>query len=262
MMQPPRPLALCPLRAACAGLTLALTAACGGGEEAAPPPEDGAAAVDQKEDLAAPPPVAPSAAPVAVRGQIQCPGTEGPWTVVAERVPSGLQQGTDTPVPPVQIAAVEIREGNTFTLEVPPGPRRRLRATAGDRTAWPARGAAPWEIKGPVEGLVLDCSVPDAGLAEVGRVPYARPKVSEEAWVQARGGTGGLDHLSEGYTAEAGEAALRARYRGRLTEEQLNGMMPVLLQLGQEPERADALVAATLDRGGAAAAPPARRGRR
>jgi hypothetical protein len=254
-------LAHCPLRAAGAGLTLALTAACGGGEEAAPPPADGAAAVRAEEEQ--PAPAAPDApAPVEVRGQIQCPGTEGPWTVVAERVPSGLQQGTQTPVPPVQIAAVEIREGNTFTLEVPPGPRRRLRATAGDRTAWPTRGAAPWEIKGPVEGLVLDCSVPDAGLAEVGRVPYARPKVSEEAWVQARGGTGGLDHLSEGYTAEAGEAALRARYRGRLTEEQLNGMMPVLLQLGQEPERADALVAATLERGGAAAAPPARRGRR
>jgi hypothetical protein len=260
MHTPPRTRAR---RAACARLALALSFGCGGGEEGAPLPEDGATGVDPKEELAAPALTPPSAAPapVAVRGEIQCPGTEGPWTVIAERVPSGLQQGTDTPAPPVQIATVEIREGNTFTIELPPGPRRRLRATAGERTAWPARGATPWEIKGPVEGLVLDCSVPEAGLAEVGRVPYARPTVSEEAWVQARGGSGGLEHLGEGYTAEAGEAALRARYRGRLTEDQLNGMMPVLLQLGQEPERADALVAATLENA-AAAAPPARRGRR
>lgn len=259
MHTPPRTLAR---RAACARLALALSFGCGGGEEGAPLSEDDATGVDPKEELAAPAAALSSAAPapVAVRGTIHCPGTEGPWTVIAERVPSGLQQGTDTPVPPVQIGTTEIREGNTFTIELPPGPRRRLRATAGARTAWPARGATPWEIKGPVEGLVLDCSVPDAGLAEVGRVPYARPKVSEEAWVQARGGSGGLDHLGAGYTAEAGEAALRARYRGRLTEEQLNGMMPVLLQLGQDPERADALVAATLEN--APAAPPARRGRR
>lgn len=190
---------------------------------------------------------APAAATVTVRGELRCADHSGPFVVEGYRVPSGLQRGTDEPAAPVEVSRVEITDGVAFSIEMPPGPRRRVLARLGERAAYPARGAQPWDITTPIVGLVLDCGVGVEGLPEVRPNRHVRPQASGESWVTERGGGSGGLHKGDGYSADLAEGALRARYKDRLNEQELAVLMPLLVQSGQDPRATDALVDSVVD---------------
>lgn len=187
-------------------------------------------------------PAAAATVTVTVSGELRCADHAGPFVVEGYRVPSGLQRGTDEPAAPVEVSRVEITEGVAFSIEMPPGPRRRVLARLGERAAYPARGAQPWDITTPIVGLVLDCGVGVEGLPEVRPNRHVRPQASGESWVTERGGGSGGLHKMDGYNADLAEGALRARYKDRLSEQELAVLMPLLVQSGQDPRATDALV--------------------
>jgi hypothetical protein len=185
-------------------------------------------------------------------GRVDCAGDNSPWTIQLYRVPAGLDPQTQAPRDPVLVHSVETDPSGAYSLPYQPGPRRRIKAVqdATGREAWPSSGETPFNLTEDPDPLVLNCTFTNQGDPQVLAAAAAEKQRQQTAVAQvtptdlSRGAGSQLERLSSrgGPDADDLRSAIRQRYKGRLTDEQIDLHMPILLQLADNPREADAHV--------------------
>ena len=194
-----------------------------------------------------------------VKGSLLCTDQAG-WTVYGWRVPTNNRRDTQgLPIGAPEVSAPVTSEG-TYTLALPSGPRRFIAAVQDDtgRIAWSDPHARTFPLRHPLIRLSLDCDLtptpagdgstvamqgerPRSPQPERGPSPNGTPLAKTELGsTPARANAKELDHIQLG--SRAHRTFLRRRYANDLPEEDLEMLMPVLMQLSDDPEAADRIV--------------------
>lgn len=254
-------------------LTLLLLAACGSEQPDDAPVADGVVqqpvsrAPQQTQDQLA---SDPNAMPVS--GAVTCPDTPTGWTVEVYAIPLGdSTRSPDTLPDAAPITAAPVDDDGGFSMMVPRGARRLLvgRHPSG-ALAWGDLYGRYTEVVTEVVSLGLDCRIvpvvaPDGSrmasqgervieVVELELAPEEEAELAEnQAWVGAVPAAPKVDAWGRAPEDMGGQETydrIRARYRHRLTEEELNLLMPMLYQLSDQPRAADQLVDQTVQQRG------------
>lgn len=238
-----------------ATLALLILAACGGkpsksgGDAAANAALIGGLTTDAARSAAE---LKESGAPT-VSGVLDCIG--GDWTVLAWRLAPSTRRGpTGLPKHPPEVA-VSLGSPGAYEIPVPLGPRRLVAAveTSTGTIAWSDEKARALPVHGDIARLDLDCTLQPREILDEA-VPQGEPVTAalvEEAKRPVRivskdGGPPTLEaqlrRNGRGFGGVHTEQLIRARYAHRLTTEELEAHMPMLLQLADDPKAGDAFV--------------------
>ena len=193
-------------------------------------------------------------------GTLDC-GPPDHWMLYAWRLGSTDPRGPDgVPTAPPDLA-VPVESPGHWSLPIAEGPRRLLVAqsvsTGALATTDPHMRAFP--VNFDLEGLDLTCvdaytPAADGSTATSQGSPVLEDIVQETTPGIALSDTPlGRARTSRMYNAARRgevpgahtEAAVRDRYKGQINDDHLRAMMPLLVQLSDDPEAADQLVATT-----------------
>ena len=178
---------------------------------------------------------------------------------------------------PAPLTAAPIGEDGSFSMLVPRGARRLLVGRhPGGGLAWGDLYGRYTEVVTEVVSLALDCRVVPVPAPDGSRMASQGERVIEvvefepppeeaaemaanQAWVESVKAAPKVDAWGRAPEDMGGRETydrIRSRYKNRLTEEELNLMMPMLYQLADQPGAADRLVDQTVQRRAADAARP------
>jgi len=182
------------------------------------------------------------------------------WTVYGWRVPmNNRRDGRGLPAGAPEVSA-PVAEDGTFLLAMPSGPRRFIAAVQGStrRIAWSDPHARTFPLRQPLVGLDLDCDlVPTPasdgstvvsqgevdGADRSDRVYANNEKPLDQTALgstPARAALRVADKVAVG--SRAHEDLLRRRYEADLSEDEMKVLLPLLMQLSDDPDAADRLV--------------------
>ena len=199
-----------------------------------------------------------------VSGALTCPDDTAAWTVEVYAIPLGDSKRAPDVLPAAApLTAVSVSDDGAFEMWVPRGARRLFvaRSDAGG-VAWGDLYGRYTEVVTEVVGLGLDCRVvpvaaPDGSrMATQGERVIVQPEfeptpetaaelAQNQEWVESVAAGPKVNFWSSAPEDMGGQetvSRIRSRYRSRLTEEELNLMMPMLYQLADRPRESDQLV--------------------
>jgi hypothetical protein len=199
-----------------------------------------------------------------VSGQVICPGAPSGWRIAAYAIPLGDRSRAPDSLPDgPPLTITEADEDGSFSMRVPRGARRLLVGLGADGAlAWGDIYGRYTELVTDIVDLSLDCRIHPVPSPDGSRMASQGERVLEtntfelppevaaemeenQAWVDAVPAAPKVDVWSrprEDFGGPETISRIRSRYRNRLTEEELNIMMPMLYQLADQPREADAMV--------------------
>ena len=230
--------------------------ACGGaGEPPAPAEEEDRAAEGVRftqEELSHDP------AAVRISGELRCDGG-GPWRISVWSLRSDERERAPAALPTSQrVTEVTLDAPGPYSLLSIRSARTLIVATAAERTAWADPHGRTMEVVSDIGSLVLDCTISPTPAPDGSQSATQGVRIAPESLATTNVPTGvdksWLEEVSSAppinahriSTRDLGSrqtmSRIRARYKGRLSEDELAVNMIVLYQLIDNPREADAFV--------------------